>query len=242
MFGPLQLLIWVSSIALELYIVGRAVYRRELLRYFPLCFYLLLLAVFGITRMWVLQAYGLGSQAYLYTYYYSDVLLTIFLYFAILSLYMLVFEEMKVSRYIRAGGSALLVLTALVSYSMIHQNAANLTGRFVVELSQNLYFVGVVLTYVLWGAVMQLRETRTRIVQLVLSLGVFFSAHAVVYAARHLFPDYAPWFSWAPALLGLILPMTWAYTFTMVSEEARLDPARVGSRRGRVRSVATAHR
>lgn len=125
---------------------------------------------------------------------------------------------------------------------MVHQNAQNMTSRFVVELSQNLYFVGVVLTYVLWGAVMQLRETRARIVQLVLSLGVFFSAHAVIYAARHLFPQYAPWFSWAPAMLGLILPLAWAYTFTMVPEEARLAPARVHGRAVRVEQVAAAHR
>ena len=36
------------------------------------------------------------------------------------------------------------------------------------------YFVGVVLTYLLWGAILKLRETRTRLIQLVLALGDLF--------------------------------------------------------------------
>jgi len=48
----------------------------------------------------------------------------------------------------------------------------------VVELSQNLYFIGVLLTYLLWGAMMKMRENRTRLMQLVLTMGVYFSAFA----------------------------------------------------------------
>lgn len=230
MFGSLQ--DWISNIGIAagVYVVALSVLRRCFLKYFPLNFYVLAVAGLGITRRLVLQNFGWESLEYLYIYYYSDVLLTIFLYFAILSLYQQVFAEMQVSKYIRGGGFMLLLLTAGVSYMMVQQNTQNMTSRFVVGLSQNLYFVGVVLTYVLWGAVMQLRETRTRIVQLVLALGVFFSAHAVFYAARHLFPGTIMQVPWVASLLGISLPLAWAYTFTMVPEEARLETARVVAR------------
>ena len=68
------------------------------------------------------------------------------------------------------------------------QSSAKLVTHFVVDLSQNLYFVGLVLTYVLWGAILKLRETRTRLIQLVLSLGVYFSLFAANYAIRNLYP------------------------------------------------------
>ena len=75
----------------------------------------------------------------------------------------------------------LLAGTALISYYMVASSSDRLVTKFVMELSQNLYFVGVVLTYVLWGAMMKLRENRTRLMQLVLSMGVYFSAFAGSY-------------------------------------------------------------
>lgn len=241
MFGSLQ--DWMSNLGIlaGFYIVAVSLVKRDFLPYFFLNFYVFVVATFGIGRRAVLNAFGFQSPEYLYVYYYTDTLLTIFLYFAILNLYERVFQEMKASRYIRRGGLLLLSLTACVSYLMIHQNAGNMTNRFVIELSQNLYFVGVVLTYVLWGAVVQLRETRLRLVQLILALGVFFSAHAVVYAARHMFPGAEDWFRWVLPVIGVALPLSWAYTFSRVSEETRLVPAHI-TPRAVAEQVATAHR
>ena len=100
-------------------------------------------------------------------------------------------------------------------------------------MGQNLYFVGVVLTYLLWGAILKLRETRTRLIQLVLALGVYFSATAGTYALRNLFPALQDHFlHWIPPVVGLWLPMAWAYTFARVTDDARLATARlaVGTR------------
>ena len=69
-----------------------------------------------------------------------------------------VFAEMKVSRYIRGAAAMLLAATAFFSYMVVHQNKDHLTTRFVVELEQNTNFVVVVLTYLLWGAILKLRE------------------------------------------------------------------------------------
>jgi glucan phosphoethanolaminetransferase (alkaline phosphatase superfamily) len=114
---------------------------------------------------------------------------------------------------------------------VIRQNQGNLTGRFVVELGQNLYFVGVVLTYLLWGAILKLRETRTRLIQLVLALGIYFSANAGTYALRNLFPNLeSSVLHVIFPILGVWLPAAWAYTFLRVSDEARLIPAQLSVR------------
>ena len=94
--------------------------------------------------------------------------------------------------------------------------------------SQNLYFVGVVLTYLLWGAILKLRETRMRLIQLVLALGIYFSADAMAYALRNLFPSLEPVvLRWIPPIMGVWLPLAWAYTMAKVSEDSRLAPARL---------------
>jgi len=181
----------------------------------------------SIGRFNILQHYGLQSSEYVYFYYYSDTLLTILLYFALTSLYSRVFREMNAERMVKLGAVLLLAGTALFSYGVVHQAENRLVSRFVVELSQNLYFVGLVLTYVLWAAVLKLRETRTRLIQLVLSLGVYFSLLAANYALRNLYPSLTALFQILPPLVGCFLPAAWVYAFWRIPEEARLAPSRL---------------
>src|SRR5215467_13769843 len=180
----------------------------------------------SVGRFQVIQHYGFSSPQYAYFYFYSDALLTIGLYFALLNLYSLVFDEMKVERYLRFGAVLLLAGTAWFSYAVVQQSSHRLFSHFAYELSQNLYFVGLVLTYALWGAIVKMRETRARLIQLVLALGVYFSAFAANYALRNLYPNVALLHHVTP-LLGCVLPAAWAYSFQRVNEETRLAPARL---------------
>src|SRR5882762_9512523 len=126
----------------------------------------------NIVRFKILFTYGFRSSEYGYFYYYSDLLLTIGLYFALIGLYSYVFEEMGAEQYVRFGALLLLLGTAGFSFAIVQQSSSRIMGHLVLEASQNLYFVGLVLTYVLWGAMLKLRETRTRLIQLVLALGL----------------------------------------------------------------------
>ena len=92
---------------------------------------------------------------------------------------------------------------------------------------RTLYFVRFVLTYVLWGAILKLRETRTRLIQLVLSLGVYFSLFAANYAIRNLYPSLSSVFVPLIQVFGLFLPLAWAYAFWRLPEDAQLVPARL---------------
>src|SRR4029077_5378507 len=129
---------------------------------------------------------------------------------------------------IRMAASILLGVTGIFSFLVINHNRGQLSVKsiqFVVQFNQNVFFVGVVLTFLLWGAMLKLRETRTRLVQLVLALGIYFSALAGIYALRNLFPAMeAPVLRWFPPFVAIWLPLAWSYTFARIPEEARQEP------------------
>lgn len=230
--GPYDYFVWVASFVLEVYVVVCSLSRRDFHRYASLNIYMTAAAFVTVGEFWKLYKYGFSSIEYRFYYYYTDCLLTILLYFAVMGLYKHVFREMGVGRYIRLAALLLLLVTAGFSYLVVAHHKQNLGGRFVVEVAQNLYFVGVLLTYLLWAAVLKMRETRLRLIQLILALGVYFSAFAAVYAMRNLFPGLGL-LRFVPPLVGTWLPLAWAYTFTKVSEEARLATARLAARPSR---------
>ena len=225
--GPLVYLIWFVGILCDAAVVVCALRKRAFRRYVFLNLYMASLVAVELGRLKILGQYGNPSVQYTYFYYYSDALLTILLYFALSSLYAKVFGELKAERYVRMGALLLLGGTALFTYAVVVQSSAKLVTNFVFSLSQNLYFVGLVLTYVLWGAILKLRETRAQLVQFVLSLGVYFSLFAANYAIENLYPSLNFVAGPLVQVFGLFLPLAWAYAFWRLPEEARLVPARL---------------
>jgi len=221
-----DLCVWALGIALEVCFLAVSVYRGAFLRYFFLNLYVILTLFADLIRQYVFHYYGFSSPEYRYVYYYSDLLLTLSLFVAIISLASRIFAELQFARYVRFLAVLLLLGTACFSYAVIAQSADRLATTFAYELSQNLYFVGLVLTYILWGAVLKLRETRTRVVQMVLALGLYFSAYAGSYALVNLAPKYEVVQYLAP-LLGCFLTISWSLTILRHSEDARLTPARL---------------
>ena len=226
--GPVDYFIWIICTLLEAGVVLSALKGQCVRRYVCLNLYMALSFVVSVGRYQILRHSGITSHEYAYFYFYTDALLTIALYFALLNLYSLVFDEMKVEGYLRLGAILLLGGTAWFSYGVVQQSSHRLLTQFAFVLSQNLYFVGLILTYALWGAVLKLRETRARLIQLVLSLGVYFSALAANYALQSLYPGVKQ-LHYVTPLLGCVLPAAWAYSFLRVSEDARLVPARLAA-------------
>jgi 4-amino-4-deoxy-L-arabinose transferase-like glycosyltransferase len=225
--GPFAYCIWILCTLLEAGVVVCALARGSFRRYFTLNLNMAVSVAMSIARYFVLSRYGFSSDQYYYFYYYSDAILTICLYFALMGLYSIVFEELGATKQVRVFSMLLLGGTALFSYGVVHQAENRMVTRYVVEMSQNLYFVGLVLTYLLWGAVLKLRETRARVVQFVLSLGVFFSLYAAIYALRNLYPNFASVLASVSQIIGLLLPLAWNYAYLRFDEETRLEPARL---------------
>lgn len=228
MLGPVDYTVWSAGFVLEVVVVVSAFATNQARRYLTIALYMVCCGLVQCAHFYCLRKYGFSSKQYTYVYYYTESLLTISLFCVVIQLYQHVFEEMKVSKQIRTAAAVLVAATAFFSYAVIRQNQGHLTSRFVVELGQNLYFVGVVLTYLLWGAVLKLRETRTRLIQLVLALGIYFSATAGTYALRNLFPGLEATVLHAIfPILGVWLPAAWAYTFLRVSDNERLIPGQL---------------
>jgi hypothetical protein len=221
----MQYVVWLVGALLEAGVVVCAIKRKAFRRYLFLNLYMASEVVASAIRFEILQHYGFTSLTYAYFYYYSDALLTILLFLVLSSLYSEVFRELNAERYVQMGSVALFAGTALFSFAVVEQFSDKLLSRFVLEISQNLYFVGLLLTYILWAAILKLRETRTRLIQLVLSLGVYFSLYAANYALRNLYPSAEALFTVLNPLIGCFLPFAWAYAFWKLPEEARLAPA-----------------
>ena len=222
--GPAATLIWYLGTAFELAFVVCSIHRKSFFRYLFLNLYFLLTMSSSLFRHFVLTRYGFSSDQYRYAYFYSDALLTLVLYVAVISLYSRVFGELRFSKYVRFSAVMLLLGTAAFSYAVVAQSAERLATAFAYELSQNLYFVGLVLTYVLWGAILKLGETRTRLVQIVLSIGLYFSAYAGSYALVNLADKYSL-VQYLGPVVSCLLPLSWTITMWRHSEEARLVPA-----------------
>lgn len=225
MLGPADYLLLFADLLIEAVAVVLLIKSKALSKYFTFVFYLCASIATGIGRYAVLAAAG-PSNAYIYFYYFSDVLLTICLYLVLMNLYSLIFAEMKAGKLVRVTAMVLLIATAAVSYHTMASSSHKLLTSFSIELSQNLYFVGVVLSYLLWATMVKLRENRTRLMQLALSMGVYFSAFAGSFALGNMYPKSTVW-HYVCHLMVVWLPISWAYTFMKVSEEARTATARV---------------
>lgn len=225
--GPMATVIWLVGTALELAFVVSSVARNSFFKYFFLNLYILGVLASSIGRYFFLQTFGLDSDQYRLVYFYTDALLTLALYVALISLYTRVFGALGIGKYVRLTAVLLLLGTSLFSYAVVAQSGDRLaTTDFACELSQNLYFVGLVLTYILWGAVVKLRESRTRVVQFILALGIYFSAYAGSYALVNLASKYSVVQVLAP-VISCLLPLSWTMTVLRYSEESRLIPAQL---------------
>jgi hypothetical protein len=224
--GPVNYVIWLAVLVVELFSLVCLLKRRALSQYFTLALYLCACFAADFGGYSLIKSSGYDSNAYYYFYFYSKALLTICVYFVLMNLYSHMFSDMGVEKYIRAGAMLLLAGTAGISYYMVAVSSDRLVTHFVAELGQNLYFVGVVLTYLLWAVMTKLRENRTRLTQLVLSMGVYVSLSAGSNALNNLYPNHGFWQYYFP-ITSLWLPISWAYTFLKVPEDARMATARV---------------
>lgn len=227
MLDPVSYAIWLVVLLVEFCSLICLVRSKAFSQHFTLLLYLCACLATDIGSYSIIRASGYESTAYYYFYFYSQSLLTICLYFVLMNLYSHVFSDMGVGKQIRAGAMLLLAGTAGISYYMVAASSSRFITHFVVELGQNLYFVGVVLTYLLWGAMAKLRESRTRLMQLVLSMGVYVSLSAGSYAIANLYPNHDGFWKYYFPLTSLWLPLSWAYTFLKVPNDARLATERV---------------
>src|SRR6266478_3455544 len=129
--GPVDYLLLLVDLLVEACCVVCLLKKRAFSQHFTLVLYLCASIAVGIGRYGVIATAGYLSDAYHYFYYYSDALLTICLYFILMSLYSHVFSEMGISKFVRAGALLLLAGTAGISYHMVAASTDKLITHFV---------------------------------------------------------------------------------------------------------------
>ena len=227
MVGTYDLVIEVLGAVLALGVVVISARQGFFKRYLFLNVYLLTNVVFTSGCYYVRSLYGYTSLEYYYFYYVGDAIPNVIGYLLIGSFFDRLLRESVFHKYVRPTLAIFFVLIVGISAFFIVGSVEHLYSEFVLELQQNLYFVGVLLTFLLWMSVNYLDVRSRRFTLLVSGLGIYFAAHAASYALRFLFSGLEAPMTAVPPLAYNFMVGLWLYTFLWVpEEEVAVQPAR----------------
>ena len=200
-------------------------------RYLILNTYLLGTLAFILGCFYVRSVYQYESPHYFYFYFTGDAFLSVISYLLVGSFFDQMLRHSLFHRYIRPVLGLIFLVVIAVTGLFISRNVDYLYGRFVVELQQNMYFVGVLLTFLLRIAMSYLQDFSRRFVLLVSGIGVLYGAHAATYALVLLGGKRVEFATSIIPLAYTLMVFLWLYTFVRVPEgEPMAAPARVRPR------------
>ena len=221
-----EIILW-SGLLCALAIVVVCLRTRCFAQYYILCIYLLSNVAFTLGCYYVIHAYGYDSDEYLYFYYTGDAIVTVLNYLLIGSFFNYVLRHSVFHKYVQLTIFFFFVGVVIVSGIFISGSVDRFYSSWVIEFEQNMYFVGVLLTFLLWMTITYLGAETRRFALLVSGMGVFFAAHAANYAIRSLFPSLSALTLIVPPLAYNFMVGLWLYTFLWVpEEEVAVQPAR----------------
>jgi len=156
-------------------------------------------------RFLVRSSYGFQSTKYFYTFYISDLVLTVLLYMVILSVFETILRDSALRNQARGAFFVCFAIVAAMSYFAISNSLSNHVQRYVIELQQNMYFTSVVMTALLCVALTHLRVADPQLRVIVFGLGVYGGLHAAGYAWQNMLPKDT--FLASFAIISRILPI-----------------------------------
>ncbi len=222
-----RLIVAVLSILFSLGIVGVCLGSHSFRRYLVLNLYLLANVFFTLGCIYIPSLHGYTSLQYFYFYYTGDAIVTVINYVLIGSFFNYVFRRSVFRKYVQLTISFFFVGIVMVSGVFISGNVDRFYSSWMIEFEQNMYFVGVLLTFLLWMTMTHLGAETRRFALLVSGMGIFFAAHAATYALRFLFPGWEGLMTAVPPLAYNFMVGLWLYTFLRVpEEEVGVQPAR----------------
>jgi hypothetical protein len=218
MFNTYDLAIELLSILLALGVGGVCVAKGYLRRYLFVNVYLFSIVVFTAGCFHVRSVYGYDSTEYFYFYYAGDAFANILGYLLIGSFFDRLLRGSVFQKYVRPTLVIAFLLIAGISARVLSGSLDQFYSRFIFEFQQNIYFLGVLLTLLLWISMSYLRVESRRFVLLVSGLGIYFSSHAANYAMQFLFPSLTLSLTRVPPLAYNLMLVLWLYTFLRVPE------------------------
>ena len=166
--------------ALELALLMLLLSRKRIGRFQALCSYVAaLFVVDAIGRGWVLHHYGASSNAYYYSYWLTDLLLTLGVFLLVCTFFRRACRERsEVWAFVRPTLTFVLVLVAVFSGLALGANYKHLLTRYIFEFNQDLYFTCLVLNTVLYLTIQKFRHENDELSLLVSGLGVQLAGQA----------------------------------------------------------------
>jgi hypothetical protein len=219
MLGPFDLMVWLVGFLAEVFVVVWALRDRTMLRHRTLLLYMAALAIDEVLSFSILHRFGFASNEYVYYYYYSDALLTLLMFVAIAGLCSRIFTEQERGWHVRAVMALILGITVVYATAVTAVKHQLLATRFAVEFSGSLYFTGMILTYGVWVLLLRRRDPRLRLVLVVSAFGIYFGGQTLIYVLRAIYPSLRELHYLSP-IMGAWLPVSLAYTFSRVPDEA----------------------
>ncbi len=205
--------LWLLTTLVEIFVVYLFIIQGLFRKFLFLSFYFLLSVTISFGR-YVL--YDFRFVSYVYFYYLTDFLLTVFLFLSICELSVrLVGTKMPRER-VMLWSTAALLATALFSFSVASSSVSGLTTHLAVELSQTIYFACCLVIVLLWAWRLR-NDPQDRIAARFVSvLSVYFSLFLLIHGARQLAPHASSFNSLYP-MIGAWLPL--GCGFALVSYE-----------------------
>jgi hypothetical protein len=227
MVSAYDLVVEMLSIMLGLSIVYYSVRSGKFFSYLFLNLYVLANVAFTLGCYYVRNLYGYDSFQYYYFYYAGDPFPNILAYVLIGWFFDRLLKQSAFHQYVRPTLIAAFLLIVVISARFLSGSLPRFHSEFVFEFQQNIYFVGVLLTLLLWISMSYLQVEGGRFTLMVSGLGVYFATHAVSYAVRFLFPILDPVAVKIIPLAYNVMLALWLYALVYVSEsEAALVSAR----------------
>lgn len=224
--------VWAAICLAKLIALGAAFFRRPYRHLNSLKGYLIVSLLGEACEFFALQRYGFTSLQYRHAYFASDLTITILGFFVLVHLLEQAFEQtsMKLPG-LRAGAMLVFSGAATLSGFFTFKQFGHSLPAFNAQLEQNLSFIGMVLTLLLWIAMNVMHLPGVRFRRVVLAFGVLYSSGAIIYSIHSLFGQFSSWRYLVP-FSSLLEAGLLAYTLVAPDEilvkayETEMEPAR----------------
>jgi hypothetical protein len=211
-----DLSLWLFTALVDAFVVCLFVFRGLFRKFIFLNMWLLLLFTAIIVRYAVLFDFGISSQEYFYTYFYTDALITAFLFLSICELSSYLFGTGMPRRGLMLLRFGALIATACLSSFLWSFWSVREMNGFILDLSVNIYLASGLVIVLLWIWKLLNRPADRLAARFVNVLLVYFSLYFLMYAGVRVAPN-VPSLDAVPPMAGAWLPLGCA--FAILSNE-----------------------
>jgi len=187
MLSLADLTLWLLTTLVEIIVVYLFIIQGLFRKFLFLSFYFLLSVTISIGR-YALYRYDFWSLSYFYFYYFTDALLTVFLFLSISQLSVRLVGTKMCRQKVALWSTGALLVAAWFSFLVASSSVSRLTAHFAAELSDNMHFACCLAIVLLWAWRLRNDPRDWIAARFVNVLGVYLALFLLTYGVRQLAP------------------------------------------------------